>query len=765
MKIVRSLPLLSLVILICVPVVSRAQDEPRAAWQVSRFDITARAAERALSARALLTLLNVGRGAGSTVTLRISARAEVKSVSVNDANAPFRSQPEPRISLQRIIVTLPAPVAPNAGAIVTVDYQLPVAENSGLAAISPLGTQFLPLSFWYPSPNPPTSLRGADTAPVRLTIEHAPSELLVSSGEGASAGGTSFETRLYAQPFFLTGNWDVDEGAGDARGISVWLPRGASAEERKQADAIIGLASSARAFFTTLLGAAPETQVRVVAVNRGAGFNDAGALLLDAAALRRTKIDSVTALQVAETIARLWLGGATAVRGEGLGVLREGLTRFISTLFIEKQFGREASEAMRTRERIAYTAVARRDAPLSQSTPLDETYFSSVTNKGAMVWRLVDRALGRDALMAVLRNLLQAGKSSANGLTLAAVRAVLLERGGQSVKSILDQELDQPTDMDLLVGLPQQRGGQWVAALRNLGSLDATVTVAATTDRGEHLTTDVTIPARNFSEAVFKTSARIVRVEVDPDKLYPQLDYTNDVAPRASLSEAALAEAARAFGAQDFARAETIARELLAISPHMEEARIILARALLGQNKMAEAEKEFRAALDERLPTPATLAWANIGLGEISLRRGQAAEAARHFNEAVRADAEYASTLAARNARIKAEAAAPPAPDDSARSFIAQLDQAIKGGRKTEIEALIVPGELVKFIKGIVSSQPEVWQTRVLRTEPLGADRLAADVSLNTRELGRDQSGTAVLILARTGSAWKLADIQFFEVR
>src|ERR1044071_6472265 len=76
---------------------------------------------------------------------------------------------------------------------------------------------------------------------------------------------------------------------------------------------------------------------------------------------------------------------------------------------------------------------------------------------------------------------------------------------------------------------------------------------------------------------------------------------------------------------------------------------------------------------------------------QIALRKGQAGEAARRFNEAARAEADYASTLAARNGRIKAEAAAnsAAAPDESARTFIAQLDQAIKSGRKTEIEAFI----------------------------------------------------------------------------
>src|SRR6185369_10887560 len=94
-----------------------------------------------------------------------------------------------------------------------------------------------------------------------------------------------------------------------------------------------------------------------------------------------------------------------------------------------------------------------------------------------------------------------------------------------------------------MVGLPQQRGGDWVSALRNLGSIDVTVTVAATTDKGEQLTTEATVPAKNFGEAVFKTPAKIVRVEVDPDKLYPQLYYGNDAFPRGKDLSQALNEA------------------------------------------------------------------------------------------------------------------------------------------------------------------------------------------------------------------------------
>lgn len=746
--------------------VGSAQEEARAIWQVTHFDITAtpQPAERALNAVAVLAARNVGKGAGTSFTFRINTRASVKTVTVAGATANFRTVAETRGNLQRVTVTLPGSVAPDGTSNVTISYSFPVESNTGLAALSPMASQFLPQSFWYPAPNTPFTVRGSDTAPFRLTINGTNA---ISSGVEKSVSGASvYEQGLNAQPFFVQGEWDRIDGAGDVKDVSALVPKGASAEERRQAESIMSLAASARTFFSTMLGPAPTTPMRIVAVRKGSGFNEAGTVLLEAGALRRFKIDSATALLISEAVARVWIGGQTATRGEGSGVIRDGLVRFLATLFIEKQFGREAAAAELLRQRLAFDAVAQRDAPLSRSTSLDDTYFNSVPNRGAMVWRLADRRIGREIFVATVREQLQAGKDNINGLSLAGLRAALAQKGGERLKTLLDQQIDQVVDMDLMIGLPQQRGSEWVSALRNLGSTDALVTVTATTDRGEQVSVDATIPARNFADAVFKSTSKVVRAEIDPEKLYPQLDYANDAAPRSRDVGEAISEATRFFGAQDYTKAESVAREILAVYPRMQEARIILARALLAQNRNDEAEKLFRTALDDVLPTAAAIAWANIGLGEISMKKGQAAEAAKRFNEAVRADADYASSLTARAARIRAESAAgAPVVDESVRTFVKQLDQSITSGKKADLDLRIVPGELVRFIGGIVGSQPEIWQTTVLRTEQLDSNLMAVDVSINAKELGQEQTGTAVLILARAGSGWKLSGIELFEVR
>ncbi len=124
--------------------------------------------------------------------------------------------------------------------------------------------------------------------------------------------------------------------------------------------------------------------------------------------------------------------------------------------------------------------------------------------------------------------------------------------------------------MDLMIGLPQQRGSEWVSALRNLGVYrcpgdgDGNNGSRRTSCRWKPPS-----PLVISRTLIFKTTAKLVRVEIDPEKLYPQLDYANDSAPRSRDVAEAIAEATRFFGAQDYTKAESMAREILCVlSPH-----------------------------------------------------------------------------------------------------------------------------------------------------------------------------------------------------
>src|SRR5258708_38197610 len=148
----------------------------------------------------------------------MNSKAETKCVSIGGASAAYKSLPESCGGAQRLTITLPNAIGPNESVIATVEYRLPVAENSGLAAISPAASQFLPISLWYPSANTPFAVRGADYAPFRLTVNGANA---ISSGTEKSASGNSvFEQPLNALPFFVAGTSDRVDGGGNAKGIS-----------------------------------------------------------------------------------------------------------------------------------------------------------------------------------------------------------------------------------------------------------------------------------------------------------------------------------------------------------------------------------------------------------------------------------------------------------------------------------------------------------------------------------------------------------------
>ena len=728
-----------------------AQDESRASatWQVQKYDIAATLppseADRNMTVKSVLTLKNVSSGAASRLTLRISPSAEVSAVRVNDAVAEF-TKAEEKVgngTLQRIVMRVPA-IQAGANFTVAVDYKLNVKDNSGLNALAPNGSQFLPLSFWYPTPNSWYFARGADFAPVRLQVNSAGGETIVAPG---TQTGNAFEQKLNGQPFFVTGGWDKIE----ANGVSVFAPKGL--EDKTRANELAALASEAKVYTAALLGNAPDAPLKIVAVRRGAGFSGGGTVFVDESIFRRQRIDSQTAMTIAESIAKMWIGNQAIVGGDGFGAVSEGLPQFIATQFLELKYGKDIADIERLRQRTAYAAVVKRDAPLIQVAPLDDYFFTTASNKGAMIWRLLAKQVGQEEFFKTVQAQMRDGNLSA-----AEIRAAF-----PAQKDFLDNAFDQITETNLLVGLPQSNGAETKVALRNLGAIDATANVLATTQAGEKLTAQSTVRAKSFGEVIFKTAQKITRVEIDADKFYPQTDYSDDVAPREFEMSDQIAVIKRAFDQQDFVKAEKSSRTALQSAPHFDDARIWLARALAAQNKTAEAEREFRLALDEKLPTARTLAWANVGLGDIALKSNQNAPAASFFTEAIRANAEYGATLAARAGLNKINANS--SIDENIKSFFAQFDKAAVSGRKTDIDALILAGEMTKFSGGI-AGQAQEWTTKVSRVDKLDANNWLAEVSLNIKFLSKSaESGTAVFLLSKVGNNWKLSGVEIFEVR
>ena len=744
--------LLSIGLLVSAAPSLLAQDDgrPSATWQVQKYDITAALpqteSDRNLTSKAKLDLKNVSTRPASTLTLRISPLAVISAVSVNGATADF-TKGEEKIgagALQRISIRVPS-VAAGGTLTATVDYKLSTKDNSGLSAISPVGSQFLPLSYWYPTPNSWYFARGADYAPFRIQVNTGGQTILSSGTETSGA----FDNKFAGQPYFLAGSWDPVNAAG----VTIYLPKGAAAPEQQLAKDLAAFVGEAKAFTANLLGTAPDMPVRIVAVRRAGGFSSAGTILLDDSVFRRGRLDSLTAMTIADAVSKMWLGSSTAITGDGSGVIREGLSKFIATQFLESKYGKDVADVERQRQRVAYASVSRRDAPLTVVSPLDDYYYPEVANKGAMVWRLLSRKVGADEFYKAARSTLSDGNVS-----LGEMRAQF-----PAEKELLDHLFDQITETNLLAGLPQAAGAETRVALRNTGPVDVTVNVSALAVNGERLTAPATIRAKSFGEIAFRSANKIARVEVDPEKYYPQTDYSDDIAPRESTDSDLLLAVKRSFDKQEFANAEKTARLVLRDFPRFDDVRVLLARSLLALGRTSEAEREFKAVLDEKLPSARSIAWSYVGLSDIASKAGQAAQAAGLALKAVEADAEYGSTLAARGIRNRLDQTA--AADESVKSFFVAFDKAAIGNRKAELEAMAVPGEVDRFVSGI-SGQTVEWRTQVSHVDRIDANNVWAEATLTVRLLNREtESGTAVYRLTRVGSGWKLSSVDIFEVR
>lgn len=730
-------------------ITANAQGGANATWRVQKYDLTVtlpQNTERTMTARAVLTIKNVSGSPAGSLTLRISPNADVSSLKINDAPADVTKGEEKfgAAVLQRLGTRF-SPVAAGATLTAVVDYKLTVKDNGGVAASSPVGGQMLPLSFWYPTPNSWFFTKGADRAPVSLKINSG--SLSVLSG-GTGSGG-AFEEKLSVQPFFVAGNWDPLTVSG----VTVDMPKGTGPEGQKRAAELAAIYSEAKTFMAGVLGQAPDTPLRIIASRRGAGFASGGSVIVDEGVFRRSKIDSLTAMNLAEAAAKLWLGGSIAAQDEGSGVITEGLSRYLATQFLEGKYGKDVADIERLRQRNAYAAVSKRDAPMATVSPVDDFYYPVVANKGAMVWRILARRIGTAEFTAAIK-----GAAADGSMTVAELRQAFAAQ-----KPLVDYFFDQITDMDLMAGTPKVEGAETHVAIRNTGAADVTVDVVGTTASGERMTASATLRAASIGEVIFKSAKPIVSAEIDAEKLYPQTDYSDDIAPRTTSDSDPLLAAKRAFDKQDYAQAETTAKALLAGLPRFDELRIILGRALLAAGKLPDATREFKAVLEEKLPTSRSMAWANEGMAEAAAKSGDIGSARAFATAAIVADADYGASLAARN--LRNTLGVPAAPDASVKAFFADFDRAVGAKRKADVDAMILPGEMSRFASGVAGSA-EAWQTSILQTDSLDANTLLADASMKVRLLNKnDESGTAIYRLVKTDAGWKLASVEVFEVR
>jgi tetratricopeptide (TPR) repeat protein len=502
-------------------------------------------------------------------------------------------------------------------------------------------------------------------------------------------------------------------------------------------------------------------------------------LVLNEQVFRRETLSSGVIEVLADAIARMWIDGRVRLRGQeprsaqetraaikarSAAFLSDSLPRYLTALYFEDRFGKDAARELFTSMRWSYTPVAQsgRDAELGLQTLLQPNYSAAVFGKGPLVYRLLAETAGREKLIAAIRTLISGGQTKIT--TTEDLRALVTKGASPEVEKVFQQWIDSIIEPDIIIGspLPATKPGIQTVNLRNLGTGDVTVNVLAITASGKQVSTSVMVPSESLATAELQTAEKISTVEVDPEKFIIQSDYDNDARDADSKTtrtsaQSLLNSSIAAFNKTQYAEAETLLRQALRSEPRNSVLRAWLSRNLAAEKKIDEP------------PVGPALAWARVTLGQVAMARNQPGDAVRHFGAAVIESEDTAAQLAAREGLIQAERAAAIAPqaDESVRAFITQLDAAIKQPESDKLFALVVRANLKRFVQGLTVSRPGAWSTEILHVDRVDANRLALDVGLKVKAEGRDQAGTAVFILTRAGNTWLLEDVphQLFNVK
>lgn len=788
-------------------------------FEIKKYELNARVVpeEQKVDVQAKLRLVNLS---GSDLTERIllspddkprltfflNPKAKVEAMKINGAAMQFKTSEDTRNNLLRAYVDITSGIAGLREFDVDFTYSIPAADRSAALHVSSEETFLLPAGFWVPVTHTPYADHGADTAPFSLTVAAPAGLKIISSGVRKSEN--SFEQSLAAQPFFIVGDYDVVSRGGDAYPVEVYYSRGSGDIGRQQAERIAAEAERAVMFCAKYFGVAAVAPFRVISTQarqlntatsdtfsatRETSAPMVGAVTIDENIFRRDAVDLGAIELLSGAAARAWIDGQVLLRGRGAGMLRDALPVYMVAQYLGERFGSAHRDAAFERFRRAYATIARNDAPLLMQSQLDRNYATSVYNKGALVWRMIEKTIGRQTFDSALRSSLARGRVDALSLAgwwapqqgqqgrglaqphplcqlsrCANFKENLVSAGAdrKMVSELFNNWIDTVALPDFAIGQPQNTASGVESTVTNFGTGDFTVEIVATTDKGEKIPRTAMVKASEYGTVNFPAGVNIKTVEVDPDKIFLQSDYSNDVFPRRASQSEAFGQANFAFSKNDFVTAEAKAREGLAAASNTPTLQALLGRALLAQKKNDEAAKVFNDALKaEPLPIQA-YGWAHLGLAELAMQQNNFAEAARHYRFAAAADLDAPTTIAARDGALKAErgANAVKIPEDI-RAFLQKFDATVLQGNSAAVNQFVELGNLRKFAQSLVVRKPSVWTTEALRAEEWDASRTAVDVTLKIKIEGKDYAGRAVYVISRAGGKLLLSEVPTFDVK
>ncbi|QUW00396.1 hypothetical protein J8C02_02525 [Chloracidobacterium sp. MS 40/45] len=790
----------------------------------STISVTLRPAEYSADVTATLELTNIARQAEArTLTLRLTKAAKVTAFTVNERafSTDEKKQPGGDAAIATYVAELSPPLAPGGKVTARLAYTLTYRESTSYAAITPGDTLLLPESGWTPFIHLPQSSHGPDTAPYILTVARPTEGEVWSGGARQEADGNlvftsdlAGEPWLVVQPFGPPVSRRASAANGETPTVHVRSAQGLPAESQRQAQRLAEEVERILAFYQKLWGAAPvrefqllTTSRRVVAdrrspelrgrdfdTDRAIRYAAPGAVLIETAALHRPTLDAEMVEWLTASLAQTWLGGKVRLRGRGWGILSDALPAYLTGRYIEQQYGPTMAQDFWRRRSFAYGRLSGirvsqqgfergiDPIPVLQH-PAFPDYYASMPNRGALVFRLLERLVGRDTLStAIMETVADPGGTA----TYEAFRNRLVGTPPDERRAnFFRQWFEELSEPDFVIGVPVRRedGSGWSCALRNLGTGDASLPVVAVTDKGERLTTTVELPSKGYATAVFETPATITSVELDPEKLYPQVrfgydrnsrQFDNDARPERRYAfgllldaEATLTRRLKAgeTEAQRQAEAEGLLREALAREPDFALARAYLARTLAAQGKSDAAAAEVAAIRRAALPSRYPLALALLTEADLAMARQAHEHARAAYKAAFEMESGPALDEQARRGLLSSEAAAGQSspPDEELRAFLATMDKAIRTGTSKALETCFIRPDTSKFVLGIVVSKPDAWTTQGLRMERLDARRVLLDVRVVVISATKEeQTGTGLLFLRRVGQSWMVERLDQF---
>ncbi len=786
----RLLPAILFILALCA--VAAAQEV-----EIDRYGLNARLdlAANSVEVRAALSVTNLGQASKTRLYLRLNKQAKISAATVGGSAATFEVTDDRRASaLNQVLITSPVSIPAGGQAVVELTYRIEAPESNPLIAIYYGEVLLAPEAIWVPMTSTPYTLYGAPTAPISLTVSSSGGGIRgVSSGipkEESGGQSVTFEQHLNSLPLIVGGAFDppaVSERAGIKIVVfaHAGLTNAGGESAREQVSRVSDEAARMADFFTRTLGPAPSgASFTMISSSRAGSISVPGALVMNEQVFRQDALDAPTIELLADGMARLWIDGRVRVRGQdgrpeqpdrpaqrprSAVLLRDSTPRYLASLYIEDRFGRAAAADAYARMRSLYTPIALsgRDAEMSVQSILLPTYGAAAFGKGPLVLRLMAETAGRDKLIAALRSVLAGPQNRI--VNTEDFRSALVKSAGQEIESLFQQWVDTIIEPDIIIGVPQPGSapGSQRVNLRNLGNGTVSVSVLATTASGKKISKNVIVGADDLASVDIPTDEKISAIEADPEKLIIQKNYDNDSRPVQISPQTLLNEGIAAFTKGEFSQAETKFKDGVRADSNSCLLHAWLSRSLLSQSKLDDAASEANLVLKLNPPIASALAYAHMTLGAVAMARNQSSAAVEHLRRAVVEANDAPAQFAAHEQVVKAERAASKQPpvEESIRAFVTQIDSLIKQPSSDKLFALVSKCNLKKFVQGLTVTPPAAWTTEILRVDRIDANRAAVDVAVKATAAGREQSGTAVFVLYKTGAGWMLEDIQLFNVK